>query len=274
MLTETFKALQKEAQFTNEMLGSGATQIRKANYAFKGVYFQAFTSLSTGLERIGKLCFILDFYLTNNGKFPDQNYLNYLKRQVGHDLNFLYKESRRVVVQQAVAFDFLSELSHPVHVAMLEVLSAFAKGDRYSNIGLVVGSQQISDPVKEWFERVDSPLFDKSVKPAKKAMIERNAAIGEALMGAFSMVRHTAESGIALNSFEQASKATGRFEAVAPYRQLYVLQIIRYWVELLGALGRSAYGMPGEDIPYFSEMFPGFYNDDAYLRTRKTWTGL
>jgi hypothetical protein len=56
IFNEAFKALLKEARFTKEMLGSGATQIRKANYATKGVYFQAFTNLSTGLERIGKLC--------------------------------------------------------------------------------------------------------------------------------------------------------------------------------------------------------------------------
>jgi len=71
---ETFKALLKEAQFTKEMLGSGATQIRKANYATKGVYFQAFTNLSTGLERIGKLCLMLDHYIETNGKFPDSKY--------------------------------------------------------------------------------------------------------------------------------------------------------------------------------------------------------
>jgi hypothetical protein len=39
MFTATFKALLKEAQFTKEMLGAGATQIRNANYASKGVYF-------------------------------------------------------------------------------------------------------------------------------------------------------------------------------------------------------------------------------------------
>ena len=32
------------------MLGAGATEIRKANYAKKGVYFQSFTNLATGLE--------------------------------------------------------------------------------------------------------------------------------------------------------------------------------------------------------------------------------
>jgi hypothetical protein len=48
----TFQALLKEAQFTKEMLGSGATQIRKANYASKGTYFQAFTASPQGLNEL------------------------------------------------------------------------------------------------------------------------------------------------------------------------------------------------------------------------------
>jgi len=42
IFNEQFKSLLKEAQFTKEMLGSGETQIRKANYAKKGAYFQSF----------------------------------------------------------------------------------------------------------------------------------------------------------------------------------------------------------------------------------------
>lgn len=75
MFSKTFNALADEATFTKEMLGSGATQIRKGNYASKGNYFQAFTSLSTGLERIGKLCLMLDYYIDNDGKFPDFHHL-------------------------------------------------------------------------------------------------------------------------------------------------------------------------------------------------------
>jgi hypothetical protein len=70
MFSTQFQALLKEAQFTKEMLGTGATQIRNANYATRGVYFQAFTSLSTGLERLGKLCILLDYFI-EHGKFPD-----------------------------------------------------------------------------------------------------------------------------------------------------------------------------------------------------------
>jgi hypothetical protein len=29
-----------------------------------------------------------------------------------------------------------------------------------------------------------------------------------------------------------------------------------------------------EDIPFFTEIFAPFFNDDAYMKTRKTWDGL
>lgn len=47
-----FKAFLKEALFTTEMLGLGATQIRKANYACKGLNYEVLPCLSTGFERI------------------------------------------------------------------------------------------------------------------------------------------------------------------------------------------------------------------------------
>jgi len=52
-LSNNFNALLKEAHFTLEMLGSGATQIRKASHATKGTYFHALTSLSTA-KRMGR----------------------------------------------------------------------------------------------------------------------------------------------------------------------------------------------------------------------------
>jgi len=58
MFSKLFLALNREAHFTRDMLAAGATEIRKANYASKGTYFTAFTTLSTGFERIGKLCLI------------------------------------------------------------------------------------------------------------------------------------------------------------------------------------------------------------------------
>lgn len=271
LLNPTFLALLKEAQFTKELLGSGATQIRLANYASKGVYFQAFTSLSTGLERIGKLCLMIDHYIETGGSFPD---FNYLKNEIGHKLVLLYERSQGVIARRSISLRFLQNLDGPIHKAMVKVLHDFAEGDRYSNINLLVGSRRTGDPVATWFNEVDLPLFNTRVTQRKKQTIAHNAAVISRLMGAHAHVLHTSETGAEITDLEEASSRTGVYEAVAPYRQLYILQIIRYWTELLSDLEHEAHRLGREDIPFFGEIFGAFYNEDSYLRTRKTWVGL
>lgn len=271
VLTPTFNALLREAQFTKEMLGTGATQIRLANYATKGIYFQAFTSLSTGLERIGKLCLMLDHFIETRGTFPT---LREMKQQIGHKLELLYSRSQEVVQRHSIQLQFTKDLSDPVHQAIVRVLHAFAEGDRYSNIDILVGGNSSSDPVARWFNEVDMPLYTTRVSQKKKDQIESNAKLGAQLMGAYSSVLHTSETGDEITDFEDGSRRTGVWEAVAPHRQLAVLQVIRYWTELIGQLEHSAHAVPGEHIPYFGEVFAMFYNDDSYLKSWKTWEKL
>ncbi len=268
ILTPTFKALLREAQFTKEMLGTGATQIRVANYASKGGYFQAFTSLSTGLERIGKLCLMLDHFIAHGGTFPT---LREMKQQIGHKLELLYTRSQEVVQRRSIELRFTKELSDPVHQAILHVLHDFAEGDRYSNIDILVGGGDSSDSVARWFTEVDTALYATRVSQRKKDEIERNARIGAQLMSPFASILHTSEIGEEILDFEEGSRRTGIWETVAPHRQLAVLQVIRYWIELLGQLEHLAHSLPSEHIPYFGEVFALFYNDDAYFKSRKTW---
>lgn len=264
----TFLALLKEAQFTKEMLGTGATQIRKATYASKGIYFQAFTSLCTGLERAGKLSIMLDYYI-DNGRFPDANHM---KKVIGHKLVAIHQALTSIVAKRDLTGRYLSELTDPVHQAILQVLSDFAEGDRYSNINLLVNDPRQGDPVASWHCRVDEPLFQRKVSTKRKASIRGNATLAEAVLGPMSTVLHSSETGGMITTIEDASYRTGMYEAVAPHRQLYVLQIIRYWIEVLSSL---YYVVPAsEDIPHLSEIFAMFYNDDSYLRTRKTWETL
>jgi hypothetical protein len=268
MFAETFNALNKEAQFTKEMLGAGATQIRNANYATKGIYFQAFTSLSTGLERIGKLCLMLDHFIDHSGLFPD---FNYMKNVICHKIGMLYENSLAIISKRSIRMEFLPNLNDPIHQSMLRILAEFAQGDRYSNIDLVVGSKRSSDPISAWFNDVDVPLFESCVSKKKKERILNNATVIGIMIGSHTKVIHTSETGSEINEVEEASYRTGMQTAVAPYRQLYMLQIIRYWVELLSSLQYTAMQTGSEDIPFFSEVFAPFYNEDSYFRTRKTW---
>lgn len=270
--TATFNALANEALFTKEMLAAGATQIRRANYATRGIYFQAFTSLATGFERIGKLCLMIDHYIETGGKFPDLKYMRY---EICHDLSLIYEKSRLVVERRGVSFSFSQGLDGPIHQNIIKVLSRFSDGDRYSNINLLVGCKAGDDPVSVWHEKVDRVIFETCVSESRKRRISQNARLIDDLISSFSLVSHTSENGTHISSVEDASFRTGMFEAVAPRRQLFVLQIIRYWVELLAGLQYQAMKLREEcEIPFFSEIFGVFFNDDTYMKTRKTWDAL
>ena len=260
----TYYALLTEADFTCQMLGSGATQIGRASYASKGVYFQAFSSLSTGLERLGKLCLMIDHFL-EHGRFPD---LSYVRREIGHQIVAIHERTAAIVCRRGIALRHLQDLTDPVHLSIIDLLSAFAVGDRYSNIDLVVGRPTSGDPIGSWFTRVDEPLFVTRVSNAKKAQIFRNAQLAEHVLGSMAGVFHTPETGEAIVTVRDASLRAGVQKAVAPYRQLYVLQVIRYWVDVLWALERIA-RTPA--LPSFGEIFARFNNENSIFRGRSTW---
>jgi len=263
-----FNALVREATFTKEVLGAGATQIRNANYSLPGVYAQAFAALSLGLERIGKLCLMLDFYIENDGKFPD---FDYLKNKIGHRLELLQSRSAEIIEKRKISFRFLDKIDLPVHCAIRKILHNYAEGDRYSNINLLVGGRQQSDPIAMWYSSVDMYIFENLVSGRRKDQIRKNADIINSMMSGNGVIYHTAETGEAISSFADGSFRAGMFKAVAPYRQLFVLQIIRYWVELLWELGSRAQALGRQEIPFFGEIFGGFYNEDAFFKSRKVW---
>ena len=262
-----FDALCKEAQFTGEMLCSGYTEIRKANYAKRGVYFQAFTSLSTGFERIGKLCYLLIYVIEHDGSFPTDNDL---KNVLRHDIIKLYKLILEFKNKHNIEYDFLQDLDKPIYQSILNVLSRFAKGDRYANIDLLINNRSYDDPISVWYKDVDLVIFQEKISDKKKEKIKMDASLVHYLTSDFVMIRHTGEDGKEINTAFEGSLRTGINDAVAPYRQLYVFHIIRFFVESLNMVEAIFNNQHFFNIPYFMEIFRVFYNDDAYMKGRKT----
>ena len=118
-------------------------------------------------------------------------------------------------------------------------------------------------------------LFEKYISIKKKDAIEHKARIIGETLAQFSLVQHITEDDTDLQDPIEASRRTGVWEAVAPYRQLYTLQIIRFFTEIIMDLGYKAMTVSkNEDIPCFSEIFGLFYNSDTYFHSRKTWDRL
>ena len=266
----TFTALLNEAAFTHEMLTSGVEQLRRTNYARKGTYFQAFSSLTVGLERIGKLCIILDYYLENSGSFPDDDYM----RRIGHDLNKIYSASQIISSRRSIRFKWLNDLDLDIYRTIIDILGRFAKGDRYANIDLLVNSKRLSDPIAEWNSKIDSVLWETRVSIHKKKEIEDNARTIDEMTKGIASVLFISEDGSSISNAYQASFETGRIEAIINYRQVVVCEIVRYWVELLSEIGYKCQMMGRQDIPFFLEMFAIFYNPSSLLLDRRVFSDV
>lgn len=198
---------------------------------------------------------------------------NYLKKEIGHDLVKLYLSSYEIVKTHQISFRFLKNLNADIYQRILKILSDFALGDRYSNINILSQSLQHNDPISNWHINIDELIFHEYVSTKKKLKIDSNAKLFNEMLKNVSVVHYISETSKSIKDIEAASRQTGIQEAVAPYRQFFVLQMIRYWVELIMILGFKAQSEKPKkkEIPYFGEIFGGFFNNDRYLKSRKTW---
>lgn len=267
-MNKIFQIIGSEAQFTKEILGSGVTQLGKTNYGQKGVYFQAFTSISTGLERIGKLCVILDYYIDNKGVFPKGKFE---KIEVGHDLEKLFLKSKEIINKHKVKFHFSNDLTSDIHTEILSILSNFAKGDRYSNFNFLVASKSENDPIKDWSNNIDQKIFEQRVSNSKKEKVKINAQQIDQMIGKFTLMNHSDELVNEITDVDRVNYLTGITDAILKFRQLYILQIIRYWVEILRDLQYKAMSFNNQDIPFMTDIFAMFLKPDSYFKTRNTF---
>lgn len=270
--SETFIAFKNEAVFTNELLSIGVTQLYKANYSRKGVYFQSFVCLSTGIERLEKLCIILAHCISNQGVLPTEKEI----KAYGHNIKHLFDVCKKEAEKNNISFEFSCNIDDEIYTKIIEILNEFASSKgRYANINEITGSNiDRIDCVKRWYNEIDMQLYKNNVTDYKKNKIEANATIIGDVLNQFSNVMYLNENRECVQDAILASRMTGIWEAVAPYRQLYVLQIIRYLTELIMGLGYLCMKIRPNDIPHFGEIFGLFYNSDTYFKSRKTWDNL
>lgn len=262
-MDKNFITLNNEVSFARSCLGLGLTQIRKANYAELGIYWQAFTNLSVGLERLAKLVILLDYLIHNNGNYPDFETL----KRYGHNLNKLYKISQEISNRNSIKFNYYSELNEYIHINILDVLNNFAKGERYANLDFLTGASN-KNPVSDWSLKIDDWIWDNQITKNKKEVILKNASLWKLMP---FHCYHITETNQIIRDAVEASILTGKFEAVAPYRVLYTVQIIRYWSELLRELQYLCH-IKQINTPSFSEHFSLFLTDDSYIKGRKDFT--
>lgn len=263
-MDKNFITLTNETLFARSCLGLGLTQIRQANYSELGTYCQAFINLSVGLERLAKIVILLDYLIYNNGNYPNFKTL----KNYGHNLNELYSKSQEISNRNNIKFQYYSQLTDEIHTNILDILSNFAKGDRYANLDFLTGEND-KNPVADWSKNVDDWIWDNKVTEFKKELIIKNASLWRLIENYCLYINEKNEI---IKDSVKASEMTGKWESISQYRILYMAQIVRYWIEILNALAENLDYKNGIIMPDFSRIFVLFMQDDNYIKKRKDWT--
>lgn len=265
---QTWRAMAREAASAAEHIGIGATALGRANHAENAYYSQAFFALSVGFERSAKLALSVASALAGNG-FADRKTL----RGFGHDLGVLLHEVDGLAERYGLTDR--GRLPHSdIHTAIIEVLTDFAGNlTRYYNLEFVAGEAAAAaeDPITAWFNRVTLPVLEAHDTERSRERRKQRAAM-LANFEDLALVHHHAEDGTPITSMEAGSLHVGATEFARPWERMYVLQIARFLGEVMDALGTQAQVSGTPNIPYFVEFYALFINDDAFFRSRKTWS--
>ena len=145
--TPTFFALLSEGSLVRSSLALGLTELRNASIGERGRYYTAFFQLSTALERLAKLVFILDHMVSYSLAPPGGDAV----KAFGHDLEDLYRASADIgrSRQFPSAYPFPA---NSVSLAIVSFLSRFAETARYANLDALASGNAVRDPLADWHD--------------------------------------------------------------------------------------------------------------------------
>lgn len=246
------KLLLIEGSLTAFALAEGLDCLRKANVYEKGMYYQAFFSLSIGLERLLKLIIIYDYRVRNNGNFPENKEI----KAKGHNLYEMFK----IVVPNI--------LKNNLYNSTINFLSDFAKTTRYYNLDVLTGKEtQKLNPLEEWnnIEKMILKEYNAKIKtiPNKDELINNLNQTADILF--FDMNSNQINNAIYIvDEIEQRDIIQG-------YNVLVLYKIITLLVNIL-----TEYEIKNNLFPCLREYFKYFRANysDGEIRRKKSWRNI
>lgn len=252
MFNEKERLLANEAALTASMLSSGLHALRKANTFQKGLFYQAFFSLSIGIERLLKIIIITQHRCKNEGEFPvSQQLKNY-----GHNLEKLFNIVGVTIYEK------------DIHKEILSFLSRFAKSSRYYNIDVMVESKVKNiNPLSEW--KVIQNKIIKGNYGEKKVLLNKELLANLIDEIAITSLHDLMENEI--NSYLGVLDESENIDLIQGYSVLYVYEIIIILVKILDRLESEKYMLPvlSEFFDYYSD-----YWSPYQIRNKKNWLNI
>ena len=249
---EEQKLLLMEGSLTLSTLTEGLDCLRKANMYEKGLYYQAFLSLSIGIERLLKIILLYEYRINNDGKFPENNYL----KEKGHDLYEMFK-----IVSPNTLEDNVDNL-------VIKFLSNFAKSTRYYNLDVLTRRDvKLLNPLEECKNIEDIIIEKYNVKQRK--IQNQNPFVNH--MNEISSILYLDMRGREINDFNDVLNECEMRDIIQGYNVLVFYKIIKSLMYTL-----TEYEIRNNLFPCLREFFSYFRGNftDSEIRKKKSWRNV
>jgi hypothetical protein len=259
----------RETSLAAGLVCAGVNSLGRANYADLGDYYVALFGLANGVERLGKLIWVIDFR-AKNGRSPTDKEL----RSLGHKLPEIVDAVRKIDQEQAL------DLRYPfpddtMTTAVIEALTMFADASRgrYANFETISGASSPHDPITHWWKHVVEPILARHFEGTKHdERAKRDAAMVDRMIGGYSHVMHLDENGDQISDVVSGSYRTSQNQFAQQYGRFYTLQIVRWMSDVFAKLTGPIAGPDGDPTLFgHDELLSTFRASDHYLKTRKRW---
>ena len=270
IFSHEFRMVTQEGHLASTSLLAGFEAMNKLDYDKPGTVYSTLFQLTTGLERIMKIAFILDHKVRNDLANPSDAQL----RQLGHSITNLYAVLRSAAESRSITDGWFE--APTMHSELLAVLSEFARGSRYYNFDQLVGRCGSADPLILWFA-IHTRIADAALSYKCRSGIMQRARSHCEARGLFGW-----EMG-PKGRWDLTIDVTYQLEVARISRGHCVwtiIEILRPIYLLIDQLTNEVHqleqqkGIDDPTVPYMAEFFPFCFTDKKTAIRRKAWTTL
>lgn len=249
--------LTKETSLASTSISQGLTALRKAHFAQKGLYYQAFFLLTIGIERILKLTIIVK-NIVEKDKFPENKEL----KKHSHNLKDLF-----IHVSSSLRPEDNFLVQNDLYLPILEFLSNYSSTSRYYNLDTLSGKTHFIDPIHEW-HNIQKTIQDKY---CKTTLSETDRMIIENLEGN-SIFMYRDESDTPILTPTKYITAAKYSDEIQGFSVLLIYKIVDYLILLLTECAYKKRMLP--EYSEFFQLFQSEYMTDQLVRKKKDWNRL
>ncbi len=265
-------SIKKECGLVRGLIGSGITELGKASYRNgEWHYYNAFFSLSIGIERLAKLILVANHIIQKDGALPDKETMELYKKKYGHKLKKLSNKVDKIAKKHELKLKY-ERPQDSTSIAIIRCLDSFANAGegRYANFNFLDDpkNRNKTEPIKKWWQEIATPILAEHYKNEIKQDVKKYASRLSKITDRDIFLPYRNEESIEMKTVKECLERDGETLIVQKYGCYHTLRIVRWMAEVFINLPDIK---EHEVLQGHNKYLVGFIRSDEHLKITKHW---